>query len=167
MLRRKFLKAFAGGVAGLAALNQAFAQAGWLIYRSDHYGFQMLLPHGASLREREWPAGWSGLQGTYQGVEFSALTQQGRFATPDEIESYGERVTGIEWFRWEKLDEGVGANGWNWYRLYRTFHRANVLYGGLGVGPRGSYLLLLRTTPDDDARYAGDYRRWYESLRVF
>ena len=44
--------------------------------------------------------------------------------------------------------------------------RGQVLYGGYGAGPRGSYVVLVRTTPADFEAHRSDYLAWYDSVRL-
>lgn len=139
----------------------------WSVYRSEEYGFSVLLPKGASKEEKEWKNGWVRLYCKYEGIEFYGLAKRGTEATADEIEEIGVEVSGILEDDWKKIDEGKNSNGWKWYRLYKAEGRGAVVYAGLGAGPKGSYLLFLKTTTQDVKENESEYKKWHESLKVF
>jgi hypothetical protein len=147
--------------------NSIAGQSDWETYRSEKYGFQMLSPKGTKFEEREFKGGLGGLYAKYGVVELFGLAQLGEEATLDEIEEIGEEITGIPGEFWKKIDEGTNENGWKVYRAYQAKQGNIVLYAGLGTGPKGSYLLLLKTTADDVAKYEASYKKWYDSLKVF
>jgi hypothetical protein len=41
-----------------------------------------------------------------------------------------------------------------------------VAFGGYGVGPAGSYLLVMATSVDDFEENKGDYEKWYASVKL-
>lgn len=148
----------------LAAL--ALAQD-WTEYRCETYGFSMLSPEGAELREREWSGGWGGMAGSYGGVELYGLALLGACVDRREIEKFGAKVSGIAEERWRRIDEGRDCGGWKWYRCCVARSEGTVVFGGYGTGPAGSYLLFLKTTAEDFEKHEADYLKWYRSVRLF
>lgn len=138
----------------------------WLKYRSKEYGFEMLIPSRAKFIEKEWANGWGGLYSKYEGIEFYGLVKTTE-ETADDIEQYGVQLTKIAEEHWTKIDEGKNSNGWKWFKLYKAQQGNKVIYAGLGTGPKGSYLLLLKTTTEDEKTNVKDYNKWYHSLKVF
>jgi hypothetical protein len=65
------------------------------------------------------------------------------------------------------VDGGGKSNGWKWYKAVEARSGNEVVYGGYGVGPKGSYLLLLKTSASDSTSNKKDYDNWYESISVF
>lgn len=151
---------------GLATMTTAAASQ-WRTYRSDTYGFTMLVPQHAKLIERERSGGWAGLYGEHEGVEFFALTKKGEHASAEAIERFAVRETSIPGDAWALIDEGANEKGWKWFRVYRAEHRGRVVFGAAGTGPKGSYLLLLRTTASDFEAHRTEYTKWYESVAVY
>jgi hypothetical protein len=138
----------------------------WTLYEAREYGFAMLVPEGATLREREYGGGWAGLYGESEGVELFGLARLGEPASAEEIERFAVEATGIDDDAWEEVDSGSGG-GWRWYRTVRARSGGRVIYGGYGTGPRGSYLLLVRAPASDFDAARADFEHWYESVRLF
>jgi hypothetical protein len=151
----------------LATTIQAEDEDGWSVYRSEDYGFGMLSPTKLELEEKEWKGGWAGFEGEYEGMRLYAIAKTEK-VTPEEIEKFGVKISKIGEDHWTLIDEGEDdENGWAWYRAYKASHDGKVAYAGLGVGPKGSYLLMITTSDLDDAIYADDYAKWYTTLSVF
>ena len=151
-----------GDAAELLSGCGEMAQDGrWARYDAPEYGFSMLIPEGASVEEKE-EGSWGALYATYQGVEVLGYARLGE---PEEIEAFGVKETGISADRWEQIDSGEG-DGWKWYRTVQATSGDKTVFGGYGVGPKGSYLILLRTTPADFEAHRADYAEWYESVEL-
>lgn len=140
---------------------------GWETYRANEYGFEMLMPKGAKVKEREAAGGWGGLYVSFEGVEFYGFAKLGSEEKAEDIEQAAVKETGIPDAAWKKVDEGKNEGGWKWYRVYEARKKGKVIYGASGVGPSGSYLLFLRTTKKDFDENKKDYVKWYESVRLF
>lgn len=154
-------------MAFLIAAPGALAQDGdgWETYYANDYGFSMLVPAGTRLETKEWPGGWAGLYGEHEGVAVIGVARLGEWASAEEIERFGVEVTGIPDEKWTEIDRGEG-HGWKWYRTVKATQGSKLVFGGYGTGPKGSYLLLLVTTPSDFNEYRADYDTWYESIRL-
>jgi hypothetical protein len=147
--------------------SAAITDEGWADYKSEPYGFSMLVPEGVKFTEKEQGGGWGTLQATHEGVTFIAIGKLGEPATPEEIERFGVRFTGISANHWKQVDKGENKNGWKWYRTVEATDGKTLIFGGYGTGPKGSYLLLIRTTNRDYQEHKNDYRKWYDSIRLF
>jgi hypothetical protein len=145
----------------------AIAADGWATYRSDEYGFSMLVPPGVKFTEKEHGGGWGSLEATHGGIRLLAIGKLGEHATAEEIERFGVRVTGIAPANWKQIDRGQNRNGWNWFRTVEAVAGQQLIFGGYGTGPKGSYLVLLQTTVGDYEAHKADYRRWYDSIALF
>ena len=139
----------------------------WTTYRSNEYGFEMLVPSGTKFAERDFGSGWGALVADADGVKIYAVGKLGEQATAEEIESFGVKVTAIPASAWKAVDSGRNSNGWSWYKGVEAWNGDEVVYGGYGVGPRGSYLLLVKTTGADYSAHESEYRQWFDSLTVF
>lgn len=139
---------------------------GWETYKADTYGFSMLIPKGTQIRTKEWAGGWGGLVGTHDGVTVYGVAKLGAPESSKDIESFGVKLTGIPDGAWTEIDKGSG-NGWAWYRTVQATQGTQLVFGGYGVGPKGSYLLLLVTTASDFEEYRAEYEKWYNSIRLY
>lgn len=148
------------GMTGPAAAHQ------WLAYNAPDYGFSMLVPEGAQLQSRQWPGGWGGLSGSYEGVTLFAMAKLGVHENPAAIEQFGVQLTGIPAEAWEEFDAGVDK-GWEGYRAVRADLGDRVIFGGYGIGPKGTYLILLETTHADYDAYEDEFEDWFESVRLY
>lgn len=149
----------------LGSASGATAQ-GWSTYSADDYGFSMLVPEGTTIETKQWKGGWGGLVGESEGVTVIGVAKLGAPESAEDIEAFGVEVTGIPASRWTQIDKGSG-NGWSWYRTVEARDGSKLVFGGYGVGPRGSYLLILVTTPEDFKTYRADYDTWYESIELY
>jgi|TARA_Y100000310_G_scaffold342703_1_gene447012 hypothetical protein len=90
----------------------------------------------------------------------------GTQATPEEIETYGVKLTKISTDAWEVVDEGEESLGWIWYRTVRSSVNGKAIFGGYGTGSKGSYMLLVKTTDEDLKVHQEDYWNWYRSISL-
>ncbi len=149
----------------VCTFNVALAE--WKIYKSSDYGFAMLVPEGTKMAGKDFGQGWGGLYCTVEGVELYGLAKLGTQATPEEIEKFAIEVSKIPADNWKLTDSGSGSSGWKWYRTYQATGGDNMVVAVLGTGPRGSYLLFLKTTVSDYNANKSDYMTWYNSLTLF
>ena len=145
--------------------STAMAQE-WQRFSADDYGFAMLVPSGTTMKTEEFGGGWGGLVGESQGTTVIGIAKLGTEEKPADIEAFGVEVTKIAADRWTLIDEGSGK-GWKWYRTVSAADGGKQIFGGYGTGPRGSYLLILVTTPDDFKAYRADFDTWYQSIELF
>ena len=164
---RKFLSlALAICVASRFAMA-ADEHAEWEKYETVEYGLSMKIPKGAKVLEREKSGGWGGLQVKHEGVELNALAKLAVFADPDEIHKFAEKECGISAKNWTKVDSGKDKSGWKWYEIYEASHEGTLIFAGMGTGPKGSYLLFLKTTKEDYEKHKPEYKEWFASVRLF
>ncbi|WP_141102002.1 hypothetical protein [Oceanicola sp. 22II-s10i] len=138
---------------------------GWRTYSAPDYGFSMLVPDDTKITTKEFGSGWGGLVGDSDGVRVIGIAKLGAPEEAREIEAFGVDVTGIPAGRWTQIDSGSGQ-GWSWYRTVRAQDGGRLVFGGYGVGKRGSYLLILITTPEVFNAYRPDFDKWYNSIRL-
>jgi hypothetical protein len=144
----------------------AFGGEGWVTYRSEEYGFSMLVPEGTKFEEKEFEGGWGALYANYQGVKLWAVGKLGAPEEAKDIEAYGVKVTGIPAKYWKTIDKGKNAHGWKWYNTVKASDGKTIAYGGYGIGPKGSYMLILVTSKQDFEENNNDYLKWYKSIRL-
>jgi hypothetical protein len=140
--------------------------SGWDTYRANEYGFSMLIPEGTQMKTKEWAGGWGGLFGEHDGITVYGVAKLGEPESAQDIENFGVKLTGIPGEAWTEIDKGSG-NGWKWYRTVQATQGAKLVFGGYGVGPKGSYLLILVTTPSDFKEHRAEYEKWYHSIRLY
>jgi hypothetical protein len=168
-MRTTFLAVLVTFVAASAAAQ------GWRVFRSDRFGFGMLVAPGTEWTARDFGNGWGGITAEKGVFEFVALCKMKEHSDAAKMEQTAVAVTGIPADAWSKVDEGVGrrdglgAHGWSFWRTYlaKNSRTHRMVYAVLGYGPRGSYLLLLGTTEADYVAHERLYQQWYQSLTVF
>lgn len=163
---KRTLSTTALSLAAILLAGIASAQEGWVKYDAQEYGFSMLIPEGTKLAEREYGGGWGELRAEHEGVKLYALAKLGEWATPEQIEQVGVKLTGIPGSFWTTVSQGENKQGWTWYRTVQARGNGKVIVGDYGTGKRGSYLLILETTEADFKQYEPDYVKWYQSIRL-
>jgi hypothetical protein len=148
-------------LAGLACAG------GWSVFRSDRFGFAMLVPPNSTWAAKDFGGGWGGIFTKTGVTEFTGLVKLGEYASPAELEGAAVKVTGVPGAAWKKVDEGQNKAGWKWWRSYEATGNGKVLLAVIGTGPKGSYLLFLGTTAADLAANRALYREWYNKLTVY
>ena len=138
----------------------------WSTYRSDKFGFSMLIPQGLAPHDKDFGDGWAGIYARQGGIELYGVAKLGIQESPEKIESLGISLSQISREKWKKVDQGRKINGWKWWRTYRASNQKMVVYAVLGTGKKGSYLLFLKTTVGDFKVNEKSYTKWYTSLRV-
>jgi hypothetical protein len=156
------------GLFVIAALAVPVSASGddFRTYEASEHGFTMSIPAGAKVVERERPGGWGGIYVRHDGVEFYGLAKLGKQHDEDEIARFAVKETGIPESRWKAVHSGKGEHGWKWYKIYRADQGDKVVFGASGVGPKGSYLLFVRTTKSDFSAHEAAYEKWVESIRL-
>ena len=124
----------------------------------------MLMPVGTRFTKREYAGGWGELRATSEGVDFMGVARLGEMASAADIERVGVKLTGVDDRHWKVINEGRNENGWNWFVTVEASVNGQLYFGDYGTGPKGSYLLMLRTTERDNRQHESDYKAWYESI---
>ena len=101
----------------LGAAGGARAQ-GWSVFKSDRFGFAMLVAPGTQWEARDSGNGWGGIHATKGVLEFAGIVRMGYRGTPKELGDFAIAVTKIPGPAWKKTDQGRNANGWNWWETY-------------------------------------------------
>jgi len=154
-------------IAATLVLSTATAVAeGWKTYEAKAYGFSMLIPEGTTIKEKEWKGGWGGMYATHEGVHFYGIAKLGTKATDEEIEKFAVDLIGIPAAEWTKIDSGKDKNGWARYHTFKATKGSKLYFAAYGVGPKGTYLLYLETTPTDFKENRADYDKWYASIEL-
>lgn len=160
----KYVTVLLFGAALQSFALKAGAEDGWKRYAAPEYGFSMLIPTEAKTSEWEKKP-WGGLYATYEGIQVWGLAKLDEQASAEEIEKYGVGITQISTDSWKVIDSGSGS-GWQWYKTVKAQSGIHTIYGGYGVGDKGSYLVLVKTTQADYDEHEADYIKWYESIQL-
>jgi hypothetical protein len=140
----------------------------WEQYAANDYGFAMLVPAGSAITGRDLGNGWGALQvDVGGGVQIFGVAQLGPHASPEEIEAFAVNFTGLPAGAWALRDKGANSCGWFWYRLYEAQNGHNLAFAVLGTGPRGNYLVVVKTTVQDFVENRGLYMQWYNSITLY
>src|SRR5262245_35995433 len=147
--------------------SSAFAND-WSIFKSDEFGFAMLVPPGLELAGKNLGKGWAGLAGKKGDLAFLAVAKLGTFASAKKILAAASKLTKVPAKSWAKVDEASEHQGWKFLRAYHA-DRADGrgILSIVGNGPKGSYLMLLATTATDFEGNKQAYLAWIKSLTVF
>ena len=137
----------------------------WQMYRAEAYGFTMLIPSRAVVQDHE-ADGWGMLRAaTARGeVKVSAVAKLGVQLSAEDLEEAGIEATGIAAKHWKHIDEGKNRRGWTWYKTVVAEKAGRMIVGGYGVGPKGSFLMLMETTKGDYDRNKAEYDLWYSGV---
>ena len=138
----------------------------WEKYSAKEYGFEMLVPKGVKMIEREKSGGWGGLYANYEGVKLYALAKLGAEETRDDIRKFAEKECGIPGENWTKVDSAKNTAGWKWYEVYVAEKDGALIFGGFGTGLKGNYLAFLKTTKADYDEHKDDYKAWFASVKL-
>ncbi len=147
-----------------AAPAQAKKKVPWVKYEAKKYGFSMKVPKGTKFKEKDWKNGWAGLHANYLGVQLWGLTHKGTKHKVEAFQKFGVVVTGIPGKKWELVEEGKDDNGFEWYKVHRAEKGKHLVFALYGVGPKGSYMLVLKTTKKSFKKDKAPYLRWYNSI---
>jgi hypothetical protein len=152
-------------LAGALLCVSQFAAADWKMYEAKSYGYSMMVPEGAKMREKELGGGWGQLWGESEGVKLYGMAKLGKKESDAEIEKFAVKTIGIPASEWKMIDSGSGR-GFERYKTFEAVRGSKLYFGGYGVGPQGNYLLYLETTVKDYQEHKADYRKWYDSIKV-
>jgi|GEM_PF-3496220 len=150
-----------------AATAQAKPPAGWEEFRSDEYGFQMLIPVGTTLVPRAFDDGWAGLYAKYGDNEVFAVTKKGATPTRQQIEAFGVIITGIPGEHWKLLRAAKNTLGFKWFRTVKAQKGDVALFARYGEGPKGPYIVFLKASASQVKKHPFIYGAWANSVRVF
>jgi hypothetical protein len=151
------------------AVAAAASAADWSVFKSDRFGFAMLLAPGMQWEARDFGSGWGGVAARKNEVAFLAIVKLGYEAPPRELGEAAITLTRVPAAAWRKVDEGKGQAGWKWWQTYEARNSATgrVLFTVLGTGRRGSYILCIETSASDFEAQNAAYQKWYRSLTLY
>jgi hypothetical protein len=146
--------------------GSAFAQ--WQEFKSDQYGFSMLVPAKAEGVAKEFGGGWGGMYfeaGAHTKVY--GIAKLGAAETPEAVRAFGATATQIPAEQWNEDEKGNDWHGFKWYESYTAEGGGKVMAAYLGAGPKGTYFIYLETTPEEYEAHKADFEKWEESIQVY
>jgi len=150
-----------------AMLVGSLAQAqAWQRYSSAPLGISLLIPRGAKPAQRAWPEQWQGVQAELKGVKIFALARQGKKHTASYMEELGLRTSGVVAKIWTEFKTVEKKDGWVWYNRARVADAKQAAFTVYGIGPRGSFVAVLVTTPADAKKRKAAFERWLKSVQL-
>ena len=72
---------------------------GWQVFKSDRFGFAMLVAPGTAWVAKDWGDGWGGIRAEKGVLAFVAIVKMGSFATPADLERDAIALTRV-WMFW-------------------------------------------------------------------
>jgi hypothetical protein len=150
------------GTAGTAAAKEA----GWKEFKSDEFGFKMMIPEKMEMKAGAF-GDWGGFHGVLGPVNLYGLARKDHHPDVKLMQAFAIKHTGIPALAWKMIHEGKDANGWTWFKTYRAMAKGKFVYAVLGHGPKGAYILVLTTTPANRIIFDKAYKRWYGSVTLF
>jgi hypothetical protein len=132
----------------------------------EKFGFSMLMPSDSYVAASEPEDGWVTLRGNMEGAFFLGLASANVQASPATLDALRAKLSDWPTMSWEVIDEGEDSAGWKWYRTFRAGIHGDTFFGGYGVGARGSYVFLVKTSDGDFATHRTDYATWFESITL-
>lgn len=162
---RLFLSALALSLSlGMAAPASA-ADDGWSTFHSDAFGFTMPHPDGMKL-EGIRLGKWGGLHGKMTGAEVWAVGLLGDPKPAEAIAGFGIAVTKIPAKYWVVVDAQEKKGGWSWFQVAVASNGKDVVWAKYGTGPKGSYLVLLKTTLSFSAKHGEQLRHFANGITL-
>jgi hypothetical protein len=155
--------------AGALALAASATAQGWSVFKSDRFGFAMLVAPGTRWEAQDFGGGWGGIRAKKGVLEFVGIVKLDYAAPPKELGEAAVMLTRVPQAAWRQVDKGRNNAGWNWWQTYeaRNSNTGRVLFTVLGTGRRGSYILFLETSQADFAANRALYDQWYRSLTLY
>lgn len=150
----------------LSLLLVATTAHAWQPFKSDKYGFQMSIPDSARGAAKELGDGWAGMYWEAGQAKVFALAKRGHKGSRQEIHQAVIKLTGIPGNRWQALDSG-SANGFERYEGWLAKSDNKAVIALLGVGPVGSYMFFLESSPQAIMSGQKDLETWLDSIKVF
>lgn len=147
--------------------NTGDFDGGWTRYESKKYGFSMWAPLRARVSAWEQQSDWAGMEAVLEPVRLRGVLKNRIRESETALASTIVRMTGTYKEGWKPVGQGRGQQGFDWFRVAKWEGPSQVIFAIYGVGKRGSYALLLRTTKAHFNAYREDYQDWWAGVQVF
>ncbi len=154
----------ASGAPAFTSTTADAKTAQWVLYKSDDFGFQMAVPEGTAIADKDFGGGWGGLYAAYGDAEIFGVSKLGAEASYDDIEAFAVNVSEIPADKWTQGPSGSNANGWKDWRTAHVTDGKDTVIAIYGHGPKGNYLLFLKTSNEDLTRNTASYEKWGDNV---
>ncbi len=160
------MKKLTVGIIACLFVVAASAQA-WQPWKSDKYGIKMLIPGDAKGQAKELGDGWAGLA-FKSGADtiVLCLAKRGYKGSKLELQKAAIKITEIAGPNWKLAEEGANWHGFQRYQTWLAKDGKHLVIACIGVGPIGSYLIFVQTTPQTFAANQKDFATWGDSIYV-
>ncbi|HET9314012.1 MAG TPA: hypothetical protein VFQ51_00420, partial [Vicinamibacteria bacterium] len=91
-------------VAALVLFAGSLRADGWQVFKSDRFGFAMLVAPGTAWEAQDWGGGWGGMRAQKGVLEFLGIVKVGSFASPADLERDAIALTKVPGPAWQKTD---------------------------------------------------------------
>jgi hypothetical protein len=149
-----------------AHADKAPAAPTWKLFDAPKFGFKMEVPKKTKLTATA-VGKWGGFYAKIWPAHLWGLAKLDAKHTPAEIAAFGLKVTKTKAKHWTLVTEGKDKQGFEWFQVHKIQWRNHVAIAISGVGPKGSYLLVLKTLKTNYLRFEKHYKRWHESILVY
>ncbi len=166
-MKKTFILVFTGMIFLSSMSSFAFLDVDWVFWKSDDYGFQLKLHRGTLFMETDFGEEWEGKTGVFNTIRYLIATKLGLQQTEIHIQESLAKIIDIPAEQWSKLKEGKNNSGWEWYKVFRASKDDTLYLGGYGCGPKGNYIILMKTNNTDFETNEAEYLEWFNSIRLF
>ena len=165
MMRTRIVALAAPLTAMILASAPAHADS-WKRLRPDKLGFSMRVPRKAKVVDMVWPGGWDGIQAQGKGVKLFGISMLGKKNTAALIRGFAEQITSLERKHWTVKKTVKAKGGWVWYTIARAAHGDKVATAVYGLGPKGTFLMLLVSTKKKARKDRAAHARWSRTVKL-
>ena len=142
------------------------SKAAWTNYDAPKFGFKMSVPAKTKMKAKAIGK-WGGFHARIWPAQLWGLAKLDKKHTPGEIAAFGLIVTKTKAKHWKEIAEGKDKQGFEWFKIYKAEAGNHVAIAVTGVGPKGSYILVLKTLKTNYLRFQAAYDRWAASVTVY
>lgn len=138
----------------------------WKTFDAPKFGFKMEVPAKTKMVAKA-KGRWGGFYAKIFPAQIWGLAKLDAKHTPAEIAAFGLAVTNTKAKQWKEIAGGKDKQGFEWFKIYKAEAGNHVAIAVSGVGPKGSYLLVIKTLKTNYLRFQDAYDRWAASVTVY
>ena len=138
----------------------------WKTFDAPKFGFKMDVPKRTKMKAKVMGK-WGGFYAKVWPAHLWGMAKLGKKHTKGEIAAFALRVTKTKAKHWSLITEGRDTQGFEWFQVHKIQIGNHVAIAVSGVGPKGSYLLIIKTLKTNYLRYEDAYKRWAASVLLY